>query len=202
MDFKEFKEKYYGMETFKIVPELQDNKEFWKQDVDTIYLCVRIDKLIENIVNLEREQPSLFVLNKKILMYKFILEELTTLTTLPETGDVNEYCIEVEEAFYVVSSKARFIREMVDEGLKETQNIVLNELYKTFSNLPDEEGLDNLQEKLGSILGGLDSQNLKMISNIMEFNDPSLKAMKDKIYDTKVMENILKESDIVNNNEK
>ena len=34
-----------------------------------------------------------------------------------ECGDIDEYSIEVEEAFFIVSSKARFVREMVDETI-------------------------------------------------------------------------------------
>lgn len=183
MEFKEFKEKYFGKSVEEIKEGLMEEKDFWKDDIELVQICINIDFLIEKIIKLKKDHPSIYLIQKRIIILKSVLEMFTTLQSLPEIDSFEDFSIEVEDAIYRLHSKARFVRAMVEDGLKETIVLVLEELYKVMNNqIPNEEQLTKLTKDLDSMFNNLPQEKLDVLNSIMAYNDPALKEIKDGIY--------------------
>ena len=59
MDFKEFKEKYFGKSVEEIKEGLMREENFWKDDVDLIKLIIDAGTLAESIFALDKDFASL-----------------------------------------------------------------------------------------------------------------------------------------------
>ena len=73
------------------------------------------------------------------------------------------------------------------------QNALYFELLKmssAFNNF-NKEVLDDNINSLNNILKGLKNEDLQLIKEIIEFNDPATKQIKDIVYDKNLIENIV-----------
>lgn len=195
MEFKEFKEKYFGKSVDEIVMDLKLNQNFWKNEKDIIEVCINIDGIISNIVALDKNHPSVYLFQKRMIILRYIIENFTTLESVPEIDTFEDYDMAVEEAIYVLSSQARFVKQMVDEGLNEMHNIILEQLYQTFSTaIPNAEELEKLTQSLDDVFKNESPEKLKMIDSILAYNDPAMKELKEEIYNknlTKIQQEII-----------
>ena len=55
-------------------------------------------------------------------------------------------------------------------------------MTEEFKNIPGEESLDKLEEKMTRMFNNRSSDDLKMINNILDYNNPTLKAIKEIIF--------------------
>lgn len=205
MDFKEFKEKYFGKSVVDIVKDLMLETDFWKNDKSMVELCLDIDKLIETIIQLDKTHPSIYSFQKRIIILKYILETFTVLESFPELDTFDDFDVSVEEAIYTVSSQARFINQMVNDGLQELRNIVLEDLYNIMKDgIPNEKELQELTQSLENMFKNESPEKLGLIKDILDFNDPSLKQIKEQVYNNNDMNKLQRDvmTQIVNTSKK
>ena len=183
MEFKEFKEKYFGKSVEEIKEGLKEEKDFWKNNVELVNVCVNADKIVQNIIELNKNHPSLYIFQKKMMLLKYIYENFTNLKSFPEEDSFEDYDINVERVFYEVNKYAIFLKDVVNESLIELHNIVLEQLYQIFNTkIPTVEEIEKIQNELDNLFKNESPEKLKIIDSILAFNDPSLKAIKDDLY--------------------
>lgn len=191
MNFKEFKEKYFGKSVEEIKKGLMKEENFWKKNNDIISICLDIDKLIEQIITIKKEHPSVFLLQKKMLILRYIFENFTTLESIPENDMAEDYDFIIEEVIFSLSSEARFVNQMVNNGLNELHNIVLENLYEIFNEkTPSTEDIEKMATQLENMFKDESPEKLELIKNILDFNDPTLKEVRDNIYENKTLNKI------------
>ena len=182
MDFKKFKEKYFGKTYDEIKEELIKEENFWKNDKDVVSICLDVDRLIRQILEIEKDYPALFLMKKKMLILRYIYENFTTLESIPEDDEFSNYDIIVERVIYQINSGAALVKEMTEEGIEETRMIILEELYKIFKDgLPTIEEMEGLKTSLGDIFSDESPEKLQMIEEILAFNDPMMKQIKEAV---------------------
>lgn len=197
MNFEDFKKKYFGKDLDFVIEGLK-KEDLWKKDIDIVEISIDVDKIIQDVVDINKNAPALYVLKKRYLIYRYIFEKFFKLESAPREMELEDYDIVVEEAIYKLYSEARFVKEMVSAGLEELRNIVLEELYKTFGeNIPSSEEIEKIAVQMRDMFKDESPEKLKTIKEILEFNDPSLKEIKDEIYDNPKLNKL--EKDLKNN---
>ena len=183
MEFKDFKDKYFGKNIDEIKEGIKEENNFWKNDKEMVDVCLDIDKIIYQILQIDRLHLSIYVLQKKLIILKYIYENFTTLESLPEINTFEDYDVLVEDVIYELSANARFVKELVEEGLKETHIVVLEDLFKIFNTAtPSAEELEKLGAQIEGLFKDESPEKLKIIESILEYNDPALKELKSQIY--------------------
>lgn len=186
MKFKEFKEKYFGKSIEEIKDGLNKEENFFKKDIDVVQLCIDSGSCADIIMNLDMEFVPLYLFKKKYLIMLYILENLTNLEMIPEDERFDDYDAFVEKAILESNSNAYLFKNMVEEIIKEKQNNVLKELYNTFSNgLPTTQDIQNMKEQLDNMFRDESPEKLQTIENILAYNDPNLKQIKDFMFDSR-----------------
>lgn len=204
MDFKEFKEKYFGKSVDEIKDGLRGEKNFWKNGLDTLELCISAGRCADTIMDMDKEFLPLYIFKKKYSIMFFILRGLTNIELIPEDESFDDYDSFVEEAILKSNSKAYFFKNMVEEIIKESQNAVINELYNTFNEgLPSTDDIQNMKEQLDNMFSNESEERLQTIESILSYNDPNIKRIKDFMFDPRLtMKDNVNEKNINNNNEK
>lgn len=187
MDFKEFKEKYFGKSVEEIKEGLMREENFWKDDVDLIKLIIDAGTLAESIFALDKDFASLYLFKKQYSIMLYILKELTNLEMVPEDEHFEDYNAFVEKAMIELNSNAYFFKNMVNDVIKQKQQDVFDKLYVIFNEgLPTKEDVKEMKEELDNMFSNESPEKLKTIESILAYNDPNIKQMKDFIFDTKI----------------
>lgn len=187
MDFKEFKEKYFGKSVEEIKEGLMREENFWKDDVDLIKLIIDAGTLAESIFALDKDFASLYLFKKQYSIMLYILKELTNLEMVPEDERFEDYNAFVEKAMIELNSNAYFFKNMVNDVIKQKQQDVFDKLYVIFNEgLPTKEDVKEMKEELDNMFSNESPEKLKTIESILAYNDPNIKQMKDFIFDTKI----------------
>jgi hypothetical protein len=197
MKFEDFKKKYFGKDLDFVIEGLK-KEDLWKKDVDIVEISSDLDNIIQNIIDIDKDSPTEYVLKRKYLIYRYIFEKFLKLDSVPREMELADYNIVVEEAIYQLYPEARFVKDMVNVGLEELRNIVLEELYKTFNeNAPSSEEIEKIAVQMRDMFKDESPEKLETIREILEFNDPALKEIKDGIYNNPKINKL--EKDLKNN---
>ncbi len=186
MEFKEMKERFFGKSVEYIKEELSKETEFFKDNIDMIKLCIDAGSCADIIMDIDMEFTPLYLFKKKYLIMLYIWENLTNLEMIPEDEAFEDYDIFVEKAILESNSNAFFFKSMVEEIIKEKQNNIINELYSTFSKgLPTTDEIQNMKEQLDNMFSDESPEKLQTIENILAYNDPNIKQIKDFMFDSR-----------------
>lgn len=187
MDFKEFKEKCFGKSIEEIKDFICDIEDFWKKDVDLIKLTIDAGTLAESIFALDKDFASLYLFKKQYSIMLYIFKELTNLEMVPEDERFEDYNAFVEKAMIELNSNAYFFNNMVNDVIKQKQQDIFDKLYVIFNEgLPTKEDVKEMKEELDNMFSNESPEKLQTIENILAYNDPNIKQMKDFIFDTKI----------------
>ena len=187
MEFKEFKEKCFGKTVEEIKEILKQEKDFFKTDIELVKLCIDAGNCAEEILNIDRAFVPLYLFKKNYSIMFYIYKELTNLQLIPEDESFSDYDIFVEKAIIELNSNACFFKETVEEIIKESKYETINSLYETFNKgLPSLEDINKMEDNLKNIFSEESPEKLKTIEDILAFNDPSLKQIKDIVYNPKL----------------
>ena len=110
MDFKEFKEKYFGKSVEEIKEGLMREENFWKDDVDLIKLIIDAGTLAESIFALDKDFSSLYLFKKKYRIMLYILQNITNIELIPEDENFEDYDSFFEKDILEKNSKALFFK--------------------------------------------------------------------------------------------
>ncbi len=187
MEFKEFKEKCFGKSIEEIKDFICDIEDFWKKDVDLIKLTIDAGTLAESIFALDKDFASLYLFKKQYSIMLYIFKELTNLEMVPEDERFEDYNAFVEKAMIELNSNAYFFNNMVNDVIKQKQQDIFDKLYVIFNEgLPTKEDVKEMKEELDNMFSNESPEKLQTIENILAYNDPNIKQMKDFIFDTKI----------------
>lgn len=185
MEFKEFKELYFGKSIEYIKEELKKDENFFKTDIDMIKLCIDANDCANKILEMDKAFPALYLFKKKYAIMLYILEELTNLEMIPEDESFEDYDAFVEKAILELNSHCYFFKQMVEEIILENKSKVISDLYETFEQgLPSVEQMQELRTSIKDVFADETPENLKMIEDIMAYNDPTMKSIKDIVTTT------------------
>ena len=199
MEFKEFKEKCFGKSVEEIKEILKQESNFFKTDIELIEICIDANTCAKKILDMDRTFLALYSFRKRYNIMLYIYKKFTNLQLIPEDESFLDYDIFVEKAITELNSKACFFKEMVEEVMRETRNETINNLYEIFDKgLPSLEDIDKMEDKLKNMFSEESPEKLKTIEDILAFNDPNLKQIKDIVYSPKLQidGNIQKEQNI------
>lgn len=183
MDFNELKNKYFKKDFDFVKNGIKNEENFFKKNVDMVKLCVDAGICADSIFNIEKDFPALFSFKKRYTIMLYILKNLTTIELIPEDESFEDYDIFVEKAILELNSDAYFFKSIVEDSIAIKQNSILDELYNTFNKkLPTTEDIQKMKEQLDKMFSNESPEKLNIIKDILEFNDPSLKQIKDIVH--------------------
>lgn len=191
MDFKEFKEKCFGKSVEEIKEIIKKTNNFWNNEVDTVKLVVDAGILADTILHYDKDFKSLYVFKKKCQILLYILKNLTNIELVPEDEDFDDYNIFIEKAILESNSNAYFFKTVIEEVIKENEQNIINELYEVFkSKLPTIEDMKDLRASISDVFKDESPEQLKIIENILAYNDPIMKEIRDIVTDINIQEEI------------
>lgn len=139
-----------------------------------------VDETLLGLSLLEKEEKDevFYEINKQLAIFFYGLLQCTSLIVDKDDITIDNYSIEIEEKILESSSIARKIKEMLENILLNKNVGAINDLILELRNIPTEKELDKIQEKINRLFDKKSPEELKMIQNILEYNDPTLKAIK------------------------
>lgn len=190
MTFNQFKEKYFGKDLEYIIDEIK-KEDIWKKRIDILSLCGEINEIINEILGSKKDFITLYLFQKEVIKFNFILKEVTKIKSVPDGMLSEDFDINVFEALYKTSSYARFINKMIEDGLQEVHIEVLEGLYEIFGkNTPTAQELNDMAEQFGGMFKEESPEKLDLIKKILEFNDPTIKQVRDEIFENETIKQV------------
>lgn len=197
MDFNELKNKCYGKSVEEIKNIISEIDNFWKNDVDLLKLTLDAGEYVDEILNINVEFPALFVYRKECKILLYILKDITNIELIPDNESFDDFDPFFKKALIELNSKAYFLDNMINQIIEESKNKVINEIYEVFSNkAPSIEDLEKLKNSMKNIFSDESPEKLEKIENILAFNDPIMKEVKDAILNNQIIEEIKNEKTI------
>ena len=193
MDFNELKNKCYGKSVEEIKNIINETDGFWKSDTNLLKLTLDASEYANEILNMDVEFPALFVYRKECKILLYILKDITNVELIPDNESFDDFDSFFKIALIELNSKAYFLDNMINQIIEESKNEVINEIYEIFSNkIPSVEDLEELKNSMKNIFSDESPEKLEKIENILAFNDPIMKEVKNAILNNQVTNEIIK----------
>ena len=196
MEFKDFKEKCFGKTVNEIKEIILGIDNFWKnnEDIEIVKLIIDAEMTAESILERDKIFTALDLFKQKYIIQMYLLKELTNIKMIPEDENFDDYNPFIVKAMVELNQNAFLFDNMVKDILLQKQQNVLDELYIMFEKgLPNKEELDEIKNKLDNMFSNESTENLKVIENILAYNDPNLKQIKDFVFNSKISMNDINE---------
>ena len=191
MNFKEFKEKCFGKSVEEIKNIINEIDNFWKDDTSLLKLTLDASEYANEILNMDSEFPALFMYRKECKILLYILKDITNIELIPDNESFDDFDSFLKIALVKLNSKAYFLDNMINQIIEESKNKVINEIYDVFSNkIPSVEDLEELKNSMKNIFSDESPEKLEKIENILAFNDPIMKEVKNAILNNQVANEI------------
>lgn len=201
MEFKDFKEKYFGKSVEEIKEGLKGEKNFWKASTK-VQLAVDANSLAEQIIRFDKDFIGLFVFKKKYVIMLYIFQNLTNIELIPEDEEFEDYNVYIEQAILELNEQAKFFKDIVEEIIVGKENQVLQELYEVFKKgMPTVDEMKELQTSVSGLFKDESPEKLKTIESILAFNDPTMNTIKNVILDNNINEEMKKQIQETNTQE-
>ena len=181
-----------GRDVKEIIDILSTEYDLFKKP-NNIDVFVAVDDTVRKILGLDCSLPSMYLFLKKEVVFFNALELFTNIQNLPKDVTIEELSFELEYAFRVMSLNINSFYEMVEEGVKIKHQEVLNQLTTVFdTKIPTVEELESVKSSLDEMFKDESPEKLKIINDILAFNDPTMVGIKDAINQAGI-ENIQKQ---------
>lgn len=187
MDFKDFKEKYFKKNVEEIKLLLKENKGIFKE-VENIDIVVRAVGIAREILNLEHSIDYFYVFQEYYITFANELDLFLNVENIPavEDMDFSDFDINLKSVLEEIPFIKMF-KDMVKDTINSVHLDSINELTKALeeTNISNDD-LERAEKSLKNMFEGQGEERLKLIESILAYNDPSLKNIKDFIYDPKI----------------
>ena len=178
--------------------------------IDEIKKYIKEDEIIKNnleVINVYDALQDLYVklqvpstsdnvqkiFVKKVFVYYLILEYFTNLDIVSDQKVIENLNVYLEMALIEMSDKICLFDELSKEIIVEEKFKIIEELTEVFkSGLPSVEEINSLQDSLENMFKDESPEKLEKIENILAFNDPVMKDLKNILVNPTLQE---KESD-------
>ena len=187
MDFKDFKEKYFGKSVEEIEALLKEDKEIFKK-VENIDIVVRAIIVAQEILKLEHNIDYFYIYQEYYIVFENELDLFLNIEDIPFVEDMNflDFDINLKSILEKIPSIKMF-KDMIKDIMNSTYINSINELTKALEKINiSNDDLEKAEKSLKNMFEGQSEERLKLIESILAFNDPNLKNIKDVIYDPKV----------------
>lgn len=123
----------------------------------------------------------LYEIEKQKSMFFFGLLQCTSLEIDEKDKTSKNYDIDFENLAYENSATIRKLYKIIDNVSLRLDLKIIDSLKEALSNVPNTKQIKELEQGLDNIFSKRSSGDLKMIENILEYNDPNLKLIKNII---------------------
>lgn len=190
INYLDFLDKIKGKSIGEIKDLIKEN-EVIKNDLEIINVYDALQNLYARlqIASTQNDVQKIFV--KKVFVYYSILEYFTNLEIISEQKVIENLNIYLEMALIEMSDKICLFSEMAKEIIVEERFKIVEELTEIFkSGLPSVEEINSLQESLGNMFRNESPEKLEKIENILAFNDPVVKDLKNILVNPTLQEKV------------
>ena len=167
---------------FREGKEVEFSNVIKERDIQEIMSIIDDILLGVSFLNSKKKELLNKEINKQMAIFFYGLLQCTSLKIEKEDICLENYDIRFEHEILRSSISAQKIIEITNNVFREKQLEVISLLTEEFKNIPGEESLDKLEEKMTRMFNNRSSEDLKMINNILDYNDPTLKAIKEIIF--------------------
>lgn len=167
---------------FREGKEVEFSNVVKERDIQEIMSIIDDILLGVSFLNSKKKELLNKEINKQMAIFFYGLLQCTSLKIEKEDICLENYDIRFEHEILRSSISAQKIIEITNNVFREKQLEVISLLTEEFKNIPGEESLDKLEEKMTRMFNNRSSEDLKMINNILDYNDPTLKAIKEIIF--------------------
>lgn len=167
---------------FREGKEVEFSNVIKERDIQEIMSIIDDILLGVSFLNSKKKELLNKEINKQMAIFFYGLLQCTSLKIEKEDICLENYDIRFEHEILRSSISAQKIIEITNNVFREKQLEVISLLTEEFKNIPGEESLDKLEEKMTRMFNNRSSDDLKMINNILDYNDPTLKAIKEIIF--------------------
>lgn len=176
--------------------------------IDEIKKYIKEDEIIKNnleVINVYDALQDLYVklqvpstsdnvqkiFVKKVFVYYLILEYFTNLDITSDQKVIENLNVYLEMALIEMSDKICLFDELSKEIIVEEKFKIIEELTEVFkSGLPSVEEINSLQDSLESMFKDESPEKLEKIENILAFNDPVMKDLKNILVNPTLQEKV------------
>ncbi len=174
--------------------------EILKKDMNYDLELLTVSMIQNDLIGLEGLLDSLgnsvALYMEKSIVYFDILKQYTILKINDGEDIIDNYNIILEEALKKNIFIQRCYQSTKELNLRRKMNVI-DTLSDALENIPDAEEMKNISKDFEKMFSKENEGNLKLLESIATFNDPSMKALKDVVYDSST--NILIKPDDINN---
>ena len=133
--------------------------------LDTIFLKI-------SILNGKQLDEVQYEIEKQKAIYFFGLLQCTSFEINEEDIDIINYNLELENMIINNSKEAKKIKEITENIIRKSDLKVVKELSNQFEKFPSVEETEKLEKEL-------EGKDLITMENILAYNDPNMKLIKD-----------------------
>lgn len=157
------------------------NKNIIKEDVSVISVYLALNNLDNEIkIGKKREKLIQKVLFREVMLFYSIIENFTNIEISSDEKTIENLNIYLEIALIELSDKIYLFKKLFEQLIVENKFRIIQELTDAFnSGLPSIEDINSLQTKLEEMFKGESPEKLKQIQDILAYNDPIMKEVKD-----------------------
>lgn len=150
---------------------------------DAVNIASIVDGILARISILEEQNFNevQYEIEKQAIKFFYGLLQCTSLEVKNEDIDKTNYDLDFENYILLYSPSSRKIYEIVDNILERRNFAIFDSLLKEFHKMPDISEIEKMEKGLNDIFKDRKEGELKMINEILSFNDPTMKAIKNAI---------------------
>lgn len=194
VDYLEFVKKLDEIENYQEKVNLVNNilNHNITLDLEMATVALAIDDLSDLDVLLNSTVNN-FVVDyymKKSVVFFEMIKNYTFLDLKDEYDVAENYNIQLEEILKLNEFVKRYF-SIVNEIYKQKNIKIIQDFSDSLKNLPSVEEVDKMTQDFEKVFSKENENNIKILQDIVTFNDPAMKAIKDTIYETIPQNNII-----------
>lgn len=174
------------------IKKIVSAKNIIKNEITIAGVYIALRTLGDEIqIGEKRENNIQKILFREVMLFYSIIENFTNIEILSDEKTIENLNIYLEMALIELSDKIYLFKKMFEEYIVENRYKVIQELTDTFnSGLPSAEDINSLQNSLNEMFKEESPEKLKVIQDILAYNDPLMKEVKDIIANPQISEGV------------
>lgn len=185
LSYLEFLKEIDGKSVDEVYNLLNNNNAFITNITSTDEFLIA-GEVIRRINLCDTTDSNQYSFLKRSIIYFGILEHYTKFNISSLDMGMENYNICLEMALKENFLISHFY-QVIENVLEEQKLRMIRELDKLFKKMPSVQDLDIMQNKLKNMFDDESDERLKLINDILAYNDPTLQTIKDNLLDQSLM---------------